>query len=84
MIVSDYRLGGGETGIDAIRLVCQNQKALYGDEFNLAALIVSGDTAPTELEKVNQAGLQMLHKPVKPQELYERVNSMLMALRASE
>lgn len=83
LILSDYRLGGGETGIDAISLVTQNQKALYGEEFALAALLLSGDTAPAELQNVQEAGLLMLHKPVKPQDLYAQINSELEELGRS-
>jgi signal transduction histidine kinase/CheY-like chemotaxis protein len=80
LILSDYRLGAGETGIDAIRLVTQNQKALFGDGFALPSLLVSGDTAPSELQKVVEAGLSMLHKPVRPQDLHDQMNAMLEKL----
>lgn len=79
-IVSDYRFGGGETGIDVIRNVLQNQQALFGDEFRLAALLVSGDTAPAELARVRDAGLTMLHKPVRPTDLFFAMNDELAKL----
>lgn len=82
LIISDYRLGAGETGIDAVEMVTQNQRALFGEEFALPALLVTGDTAPAELTAVTNAGLQMLHKPVKPRELYLAMNEKLEQLMA--
>jgi signal transduction histidine kinase/CheY-like chemotaxis protein len=64
LILADYRLNDGETGIDAIRLVMDDQRALFGQEFGAPALLVSGDTSPLELTKVRGAGYTMLHKPV--------------------
>ena len=80
LIVSDYRIGDGETGIDAIRMVADNQRALYGDEFRIAALLISGDTAPSELLKVQQAGHVMLHKPVTVAVLHDAINVELQKL----
>ena len=79
LIVCDYRLEG-ETGIDAIQMILDNQKALLGDEVEIAALIISGDTAPHELEMVTRAGYRMLHKPVRLDDLYAAVNSELTQL----
>lgn len=80
LIVSDYRLGEGQTGIDAIRMVTENQQALYGEEFHIPALVVSGDTAPNELLRVQEAGYPMLHKPVKLDVLYREINNQLEKL----
>ena len=80
LVLSDYRLEYGQTGIDAIRMVYDNQRALYGDEFLLAALVISGDTAPEELLNVQRAGYQMLHKPVKVEILHRAMNNELREL----
>jgi len=79
LVISDYRLEN-ETGLDAIRVVLENQRALFGDEFAIPALIVSGDTAPSELARVQEAGLAMLHKPLSLEALYAAVNSRLREL----
>ena len=84
LIVSDYRLVG-ETGLDVIRVLSDNQKALFGDDFEIAALLVTGDTAPAELQKAQDAGVLMLHKPLSFDRLYQGVNGSLAALaRAGE
>jgi signal transduction histidine kinase/ActR/RegA family two-component response regulator len=76
IILADYRLEG-ESGIQAIEMVTQNLQALYGESFQIPALIVSGDTAPDELEKVRNAGYKMLHKPVPVESLYTEINNAL-------
>jgi CheY-like chemotaxis protein len=80
LVISDYRLADGETGLDAIGAVIANQRALYGDDFAVSALVLSGDTAPAELQRVQQAGIRMLHKPVQPEDLWCAVNAELRAL----
>lgn len=63
LIVTDYRLPGGETGRDAI----ERARALCGSE--LPAIIVTGDTAPERLREIGETGAQLLHKPVQPARL---------------
>src|SRR5262252_8467938 len=53
VVVSDYRLQGGETGLTAIEMVRENQRALMGEDWDLPGFLISGDTAPAELEKVS-------------------------------
>lgn len=79
LLVSDYRLVG-ETGLDVIRVLSENQKALYGDDFEIATLLITGDTAPAELQKAQRAGILMLHKPLSAERLYQGVNERLAAL----
>jgi signal transduction histidine kinase len=57
IVVADYRLGDGENGVDLIR-------ALRARHPRLAAILVSGDTAPERLREANAEGVKMLHKPV--------------------
>ncbi|MBK1678570.1 hybrid sensor histidine kinase/response regulator, partial [Rhodospirillum rubrum] len=63
VIVSDFRLGEGENGVEAVRLV--------RDHFAQAvpALLLTGDTAPQRLREADASGLPLLHKPVKPEVL---------------
>jgi signal transduction histidine kinase/CheY-like chemotaxis protein len=79
IIVSDYRLKDGENGVEAVGMVRDNLRALFGDEFTIPALIVSGDTDQTELSRVREAGLAMLHKPVYPDKLRRAMNAHLKA-----
>lgn len=79
LVISDYRLVG-ETGIDAVKLVLENQRALYGEDFLVASMIISGDTAPAELAKIRRENLELLHKPVAVDDLYRAVNKQLAML----
>jgi signal transduction histidine kinase len=57
IIFSDYRLRGDENGIDAIGHVRVVQP-------DVDAVLITGDTAPERLQSAQNAGIQMLHKPV--------------------
>lgn len=72
VVISDYRLRGAETGIAAIAAL----REVHGAE--LPALLVTGDTAADRLASVKESGLEVLHKPVKAEEL-ERVLVRLLA-----
>jgi len=84
LIVSDYRLGDGETAIEVIAMLRENLRALFGDGFDIAALVLSGDTAPAQLLRVQEAGFVMLHKPLSVEKLYDAVNAELEQLSRSE
>ncbi|MEI8325530.1 MAG: ATP-binding protein [Betaproteobacteria bacterium] len=66
MVISDFRLRGQETGIEAVREVCALHPKAY-------ALLVSGDTAPDRLQQALAAGISLLHKPVALQALADHV-----------
>ncbi len=57
LILSDHRLGGATTGVDAIRAV----RALHP---KARAALITGDTAPERLREAKASGLALLHKPV--------------------
>ena len=67
MVISDFRLQGDATGIDAIRQLRLAQPGVY-------ALLVSGDTAPDRLRQAHSAGLPLLHKPVAVNELVKHLH----------
>lgn len=80
MIVSDYRLAGGENGVNviaSIRRLCDN---VFGTQSELPAIVISGDTSPSEMGHVLGAELEMIHKPVSTERLYEAMNSRLLKL----
>ena len=62
-IVSDYRLPGPHNGIEVIGLL----RAQIGHE--VAACVISGDTEESVRQQVQQAGLVLLQKPVRPAKL---------------
>ncbi|MDK3022180.1 hybrid sensor histidine kinase/response regulator [Cupriavidus taiwanensis] len=58
LILADYRLGGGLTGLDAVTML----RARVGHA--VPALIVTGDTAPDRLQALHDSGFPVLHKPI--------------------
>ena len=58
LIVSDLHLGEGPDGIAAIAAVRRH----WGCE--VPAVLVTGDTAPPELRRVSESGLEVMVKPV--------------------
>lgn len=77
VIVSDYRLGDAGTGLDAIATV---RNMLGGD---VAACLVSGDTDGGLLQAARDAGLILLHKPVRPAKLRAFLRRTAMVSRGS-
>jgi signal transduction histidine kinase/CheY-like chemotaxis protein len=71
LIISDYRLAGGGTGIDAVRSMREKFKA------EIPAFLISGDTAPERLRDASDHGLHLLHKPVPPMRLRAMLNQLL-------
>ena len=56
IVLADFRLREGDDGLAAVHRLRQAQP-------RLAALLVSGDTAPRRLREAYAAGLRLLHKP---------------------
>jgi CheY-like chemotaxis protein len=71
LIISDYRLAGGGTGIDAVRSMREKFNA------EIPAFLISGDTAPERLRDASDHGLHLLHKPVPPMRLRAMLNQLL-------
>ena len=57
LIVCDYRLPQGPTGVDAIEML--------RDAFEIPALLISGDATSPQRDN-GVGGYRLLHKPVKP------------------
>lgn len=60
VVVSDYHLPAGTTGIGAIATL---RKSLA---VNIPAFLISGDTDAAQVRQANAHGLHLLHKPVDP------------------
>jgi DNA-binding response OmpR family regulator len=71
LIVADYRLRGGESGIDVV--------ARLREEFNaqVPALLITGDTGIEQLREAEESGLHILHKPLNP----SRLRALIATLR---
>ena len=63
LIIADFHLSGGRTGIETIEHV---RAALGG---KIPAFLVSGDTSPERLQQARAQGYTLLHKPVSPMTL---------------
>ena len=63
LIIADYRLADGKTGIAAI----ESLRSSLG--MPIPAFLISGDTAPERLREVRALGYHLMHKPVSPMAL---------------
>jgi two-component system, sensor histidine kinase len=77
LIVSDFRLGEDNNGIDAV--------ARIRHELGIAvpAMIVTGDTAPKCLRTIQASGLRYLPKPVMPERLLAELQALLEESRST-
>jgi signal transduction histidine kinase len=71
LIISDFRLSDGQTGIEAIE---ELRKSL---NLPIPAFLISGDTAPERMREVRTSGYHLLHKPVRPRALRAMLSKFL-------
>lgn len=71
IMICDYRLAEHQNGVDAVAAI---RECI---EFELPAIIMTGDTSPAGLKQVKDAGLQLLHKPVNADELYRVIQQQI-------
>jgi signal transduction histidine kinase/ActR/RegA family two-component response regulator len=71
LIISDYHLANGKTGIEAIERI----NAAIGA--SIPAILISGDTAPERLRDAKDKGYILLHKPVDPMRLRAVMHQLL-------
>ena len=71
LIISDYRLADGKTGIEAIGRL----RDMLGAP--IPAFLISGDTAPERLRDARRSGFHLLHKPVTAMRLRAVLNQLL-------
>jgi signal transduction histidine kinase len=77
LIISDFHLHDGQTGIDVIT-------ALRGTlQAPIAAFLISGDILPDRLREAQMKGLHLLHKPIPPMTLRTMMFRLLRADAAS-
>lgn len=63
VIIADYRLRDGQTGVAAIRTM----QAAFGKA--IPAILITGDTGAERLREAAASGLPILHKPVNGTQL---------------
>jgi CheY-like chemotaxis protein len=71
LIVSDFRLKDGRTGIEAIAAVRDAFRA------PIPAFLISGDISPERLSQAQASGHHLLHKPVSPMALRAMMSRLL-------
>jgi signal transduction histidine kinase/CheY-like chemotaxis protein len=71
LILSDYRLGSGVTGVEAVVTLRQ----FFGRP--VPAILVSGDTSQEGMAEMEQSGMPILHKPVRPAKLRALLNHLI-------
>jgi CheY-like chemotaxis protein len=69
LIIADYRLADGQTGIEAIEGLRH--------VFPIPACLISGETAPERLREASASGYRLLHKPVHPTALRALISQLL-------
>jgi len=71
LIISDYHLSGGITGIEAIERLRGSFRS------HIPAFLVSGDINPERLSEARASGYHLAHKPVDPMMLRAMLNQFL-------
>jgi signal transduction histidine kinase/CheY-like chemotaxis protein len=70
LVLTDYRLGGGVTGIHAVEAVERH----LGHQ--VSAVIITGDTSAEPVTEAARHGLRLVYKPVEPRVLAELLKSI--------
>jgi len=78
LVISDFRLSDGKTGIEAIAGV----RSAFPK--SIPAFLVSGDTSPEPLHEARASGFHLLHKPVDPMTLRAMLNRALKKNQSTE
>jgi signal transduction histidine kinase/ActR/RegA family two-component response regulator len=74
LIISDYHLANGRTGIETIEWLRGELSA------PIPAFLISGDTDPATLHEAKVKGFHLLHKPVDPMALRAMFNQAVKPL----
>ena len=77
LIVADYRLREGKTGVQGIERI----NAHVGRD--IPAIIVTGDIAPERVREAKRSGYHLLHKPVSAANLRSLASYLLQKAQAS-
>jgi signal transduction histidine kinase len=70
IVLADFRLRGDATGLQAVQRLRQDLPAL-------PAIIITGDTAPEQVARLDGCGIDVLYKPVAPERLVEAMGALL-------
>jgi two-component system, sensor histidine kinase len=78
LIISDYRLRGGENGIEVV----ERLRSEYNEA--IPAMLITGDTGEGRLTEAQASGLLLLHKPVANSKLRAAIVHLTAASLAQE
>lgn len=78
LIICDYRLRGGENGIEVI----ERLRSEYNEP--IPAMLITGDTGGDRLAEAQTSGLLLLHKPVSNSKLRAAIANLAAASQATE
>ena len=70
IIIADYRLRNGKTGIEAINTIQHHYQTA------VPAILITGDTAPECMREAEASGYRLLYKPVQPSQLLALLNQI--------
>ncbi|HYR25088.1 MAG TPA: ATP-binding protein, partial [Aquabacterium sp.] len=70
-LLTDYRL----PGMDGLALAQHLSLQLRAQGHTLTAIVISGDTDPAELTRLNESGLEVLAKPFRSERLLEQLTA---------
>ena len=76
LIISDYRLRDNENGIETVR------QLRVAAALPIPACLLSGDTDPGLMQAAQEAGLTLLHKPVRPAKLRSLIRRLAKPYQA--
>jgi len=71
VLICDYRLRDDENGVSVVTAL--------RNEFNsdIPALLITGDTNPDQIRTIAASGLDVLHKPLREDELHDAICALL-------
>ena len=78
LIISDYRLPGGKTGLQIIKHI---RERLGRD---IPAILLTGDTVSIQPREVEERGCHLMHKPVTGDKLVALINRLIGDTNAKE
>jgi signal transduction histidine kinase/ActR/RegA family two-component response regulator len=77
VVLADFRLGDGDSGLKTIQALRQSLPYL-------PAFMISGDTAPSRLKEAAEAGFQILHKPLRLEQLRQVLSEAMTQKKIGE
>ena len=76
LIMTDYRLPDDTDGIEVVTRL----RRKYGRD--IPAIVITGDTAPDTIQRINRAGFPLLHKPLRPAKLRALLTHLIQQAHA--